>query len=68
MEHIEIRIEGVDYSEASDVHDCILRVYTALKLNNLKFNIYSYTNAEAEADSVRLEIERLQDVYESLLD
>lgn len=68
MEHIEIRIEVVDYSEASDVHDCILRVYTALKLNNLKFNIYSYTNAEAEADSVRLEIERLQDVYESLLD
>ena len=67
LNYIEERLALVDNFQNVPTAENILKVYTALKINNVKLNFYTQNGEESNADSVRLEIEELRDIYESLI-
>jgi len=69
LEWVDSRLELVDTTivTPSSSVDEILMVYTSLKLNQIKYNIYKSTNEQGLANNVLAEINRLQEVYESLV-
>ena len=67
--YIEEKRTEVDLSNAvgNDKVDKILRVYTSLKIDNIKLLYYEATANETEANAMRLQIEELQDIYADLI-
>lgn len=68
MNYINDRLELVNnYKFEPVLSSRILKVYTALKIQNVRLNYFVQKGEENNADKVRIEIEKLQEDYDALI-